>query len=86
MTTPALPEMMNMTGKRVLVTGAASGIGRATALVLARLGASLLITDRAPLDEAAAEILAMGGSCEAMLGDLTEDAVGRGARKFGSSR
>ena len=71
---PALPDTMNMSGKRVLVTGAASGIGRATALVLSRLGASLLVTDRAPLDGIAAEIHAMGGSCEAVLGDLTEDA------------
>ena len=33
-------------GKRVLVTGAASGIGRATALLLAKEGACLTIADR----------------------------------------
>jgi NAD(P)-dependent dehydrogenase (short-subunit alcohol dehydrogenase family) len=33
-------------GKRVLLTGAASGIGRATALILARRGAELYLTDR----------------------------------------
>lgn len=33
-------------GKRVLLTGAASGIGRATALILARDGAELYLTDR----------------------------------------
>lgn len=36
---------MRLTGKRVLVTGAASGIGRATALLAAREGAELYLTD-----------------------------------------
>jgi len=32
-----IPAAISMEGKRVLVTGAASGIGKATALVLAEL-------------------------------------------------
>ena len=37
---------LDLTGKRVLVTGASGGIGRATAGVLARLGARLVVTGR----------------------------------------
>ena len=54
---------MDVRGKRVLITGAASGIGRATAAAAARLGAEVHLTDRnaAELSEAAAEISASGG-------------------------
>lgn len=37
---------MDMSGKRVVVTGAGSGIGRATATLLAELGASLVLVGR----------------------------------------
>ena len=52
--------------KRVLVTGAASGIGRATAIAAGRRGARLVLTDinDAPLQSAAAEIRASGGTVE----------------------
>ena len=52
--------------KRVLITGAASGIGRATALLAARKGARLFLTDvnAASLDAVAAEIRAGGGAVE----------------------
>jgi NAD(P)-dependent dehydrogenase (short-subunit alcohol dehydrogenase family) len=50
-------------GKRVIVTGAASGIGRASALLFAREGAKLLIADWAEegLAETRAAIEAAGG-------------------------
>jgi NAD(P)-dependent dehydrogenase (short-subunit alcohol dehydrogenase family) len=52
--------------KRVLVTGAASGIGRATAALAATRGARLFLTDvnDEPLQAAANEIRAGGGTVE----------------------
>jgi NAD(P)-dependent dehydrogenase (short-subunit alcohol dehydrogenase family) len=37
---------MDLTARRVLITGASSGIGRATALLLSRLGAQLILVGR----------------------------------------
>ena len=52
-----------MTGRTVLVTGGTTGIGRATALGLATMGAHLAITgrDRGRTEDAAREIRAAGG-------------------------
>jgi NAD(P)-dependent dehydrogenase (short-subunit alcohol dehydrogenase family) len=49
--------------KKCLVTGAASGIGKATAIAAAREGAELFLTDvsAAALEEVAADIRASGG-------------------------
>jgi NAD(P)-dependent dehydrogenase (short-subunit alcohol dehydrogenase family) len=53
----------SLDGKRCLVTGAASGIGRATALAAARRGADLYLTDvdADGLESTAAEIVRAGG-------------------------
>jgi len=69
-----LPAALDMTGKRVLVTGAASGIGRASARILGELGAELLLCDRAPLGEVRAELEAAGTQCTEAQGDLASDA------------
>jgi 3-oxoacyl-[acyl-carrier protein] reductase len=69
-----LPASLSLQGRRVLVTGAASGIGRATALALAQLGAEVVLSDRAALADVQAEVEASGGACTAQQGDLTSDA------------
>lgn len=65
----------NLEGKSALVTGGASGIGRATALAFAREGARVAVADI--LEEAAqstvSEIEAMGGQALAIACDVTDD-------------
>ena len=39
-------NLMDLSGKRILVTGASSGIGRACAVMLSELGASVVLTGR----------------------------------------
>lgn len=42
------PNPFSLEGKTILVTGASSGIGRATAILCAQMGASVIITGRNP--------------------------------------
>ena len=65
---------LNLTGKRALVLAASRGLGYATALGLAREGASLVICsrDRARIDEAAARIRTETGvTVEAVVADVS---------------
>ena len=65
----------DLEGKSALVTGGASGIGRATALAFAREGARVAVADI--LEDAAqntvSEIKAMGGQALAIACDVTDD-------------
>ena len=66
---------MSLEGKRILVMGASSGIGRAVAILASRLGAHLFITGRnqAALDET---LCLMEGASrhKIIVGDLTDEA------------
>jgi NAD(P)-dependent dehydrogenase (short-subunit alcohol dehydrogenase family)/thioester reductase-like protein len=69
-----------MRDKRVLITGASSGIGRATALKLAQVGAVPLLVARnvEKLEEVRAEIVAQGGTAYVYAADISDmDSVDR---------
>ena len=66
----------DLSGKRVLVTGASSGLGAHFAHVLANAGAHVILTARrlSALDMVAKRILADGGRCETAPLDITSAA------------
>jgi NAD(P)-dependent dehydrogenase (short-subunit alcohol dehydrogenase family) len=65
-------------GKIALVTGAASGIGRASAVALARAGASVMAVDVAACDDTVAAITSAGGTARSLAVDVAdEQAVAR---------
>lgn len=68
--------MGRLSGKTALVTGAGSGIGKATALLLAREGANVAVLSRTrdEIEKTAAEIEAQGGKAIAITADVSEDA------------
>lgn len=64
-----------LTGRRAVVTGSSSGIGRAIALELARAGADLVVhcrRSREAAEAVAAEIRSLGRTAEVCAADLAE--------------
>lgn len=63
-----------MSGRRVLITGATSGLGRETAVQLAREGARVALTGRRKekLEECAQAVRAAGGEPLVLVGDVTD--------------
>jgi NAD(P)-dependent dehydrogenase (short-subunit alcohol dehydrogenase family) len=71
--------MTALANKVAIVTGASSGIGRATALLFAREGASVVVSARrqAQLDELVAEIEGAGGKAVAVAGDVCDESLAK---------
>ena len=83
--------MQRLAGRVALVTGAAGGIGRATAIRLAAEGASVLVTDIADGQPVVDEIEAAGGRAAFMQLDVVDEpawerAVQQAVDLFGGSR
>jgi NAD(P)-dependent dehydrogenase (short-subunit alcohol dehydrogenase family) len=61
-------------GRTAVVTGAAAGIGAATASRLAGEGAAVVLADVSPADDVAKRIEAAGGRARAVLADVSSEA------------
>src|SRR5690242_19864006 len=83
--------VIDLTGKRAFVTGGSRGIGRATALLLARAGAGVAIgyrSRKADAEETIKVVGRLGGQAVGVAGDLgqrdtAEQAVGAAAQALG---
>lgn len=71
--------MTMLAGKTALITGASSGIGRATALLFAREGANLVLTGRDTdrLEQTAQMAREQNVRVEALTGDIRDEALHR---------
>jgi NAD(P)-dependent dehydrogenase (short-subunit alcohol dehydrogenase family) len=71
---PKTPDYFS--GKTIVITGAASGIGRATALIFAREGANVVCADinEAGVKETAEKVNAIGSQALALTIDVTRRA------------
>jgi len=69
-----------LAGKAAVITGAANGIGRATAVVFAAEGARIVATDidADRLEDLRVELEARGAECATVVGDVSQDAEARG--------
>jgi len=67
-----MPEqLLDFTGKVVLITGARSGIGQATAVAFAKQGAKVVLAGRSNVDETLERIKKVGGEAIFVKGDVS---------------
>lgn len=81
-------QHLRLAGHICIVTGGASGIGRAEAVTLARQGARVLCADIGNTGDVVAEIRDSGGTAHGWQGDITqpgaaEDVLGAALKRFG---
>ena len=71
-----MEPLLELRGRSALVAGAGQGMGRATALLLARLGARLALLDELAerAEAVASEARALGAAAEALVADVTDAA------------
>ena len=76
--------MRRLEGRRAIITGAGSGIGRASALRFASEGALVLAVGRTEktLEETVALVRAEGGTAESFVADATKEAEVEAAVRF----
>ncbi len=80
--------MSNVSGRTVLITGAACGIGRSLAIGLCEAGANLVLVDVAKdaLREVAAEIERLGGRVHSSVTDISDAAAVEALREEAEDR
>ena len=75
----------DLTGRRILITGAGGGIGAATAAVCAKMGEELLLMDLAGAEDVAARVGREGGKAASFVADAASRGdMGRLAREIGT--
>ena len=76
--------MSRLAGKNAIITGAGSGIGRASALIFAREGANIIAVDRVEgaVDETAEMVRAKGGTIKTVAADVGDENAVKGFVDF----
>jgi len=64
----------SLAGRRILVTGANTGIGQGIAVSIARAGGAVIGVGRSAMDDTARKVTAAGGSFEPVTADLADPA------------